>query len=85
MAKCVDPDETARHEPSHQDLHCLHGYLFWSARLKGISVGVPLYLLVLFFFCSVFDSVVLCCHFMYLSDASGRLCFVVFQGYSISR
>ena len=23
-AKCVVPDETARNEPSHQDLYCLH-------------------------------------------------------------
>ena len=23
MANCVDPDETARYEPSHLDLHCL--------------------------------------------------------------
>ena len=31
MANSVDLDETARDEPSHQDLHCLHRYLFWSA------------------------------------------------------
>ena len=35
MAHSVDPDETA-HEPSHQDLRCLHKYLDWSARLKGL-------------------------------------------------
>ena len=34
MANGVDPDEKA-HELSHLDLHCLHGYLFWSTRLKG--------------------------------------------------
>ena len=34
MANSVDPDETARYKPSHLDLHCLHRYLFWSARLK---------------------------------------------------
>ena len=35
MANSVDPNETARYEPSHQDLHCLQRYLFGSARLKG--------------------------------------------------
>ena len=34
-ANRVDPDEMARYEPSHLDLHCLHRYLFWSAGLKG--------------------------------------------------
>ena len=34
MANSVGPDETARYEPSHLDLHCLHMYLFWSAGLK---------------------------------------------------
>ena len=29
LANSVDPDETARYGPSHQDLHCLHRYLFW--------------------------------------------------------
>ena len=27
MASSVDPDKTAKYEPSHQDLHCLHRYL----------------------------------------------------------
>ena len=36
MASSVDPDETARYEPSHHRLHCLHRYLFWSAGLKGL-------------------------------------------------
>ena len=36
MANSVDPDETARNEPSHLDLLCLHRYLFLSAELKGI-------------------------------------------------
>ena len=27
-ANSVDPDETARYEPSHLDLHCFHRYLF---------------------------------------------------------
>ena len=35
MANSVDPDETARDEPSHLDIHCLHRYLLWSAGLKG--------------------------------------------------
>ena len=37
MANSVDPDETARHEPSHLDLHCLHRYLSWSAGLNGLK------------------------------------------------
>ena len=37
MANSVDPDETARYEPSHQDLHCLHKYLFRSAGLEGLN------------------------------------------------
>ena len=37
MANSVDPDETAR-EPSHQDLHCLHRYLFWYAGLTGLTM-----------------------------------------------
>ena len=28
VAHSVDPDETARHEPSHLDLHCLQRYLY---------------------------------------------------------
>ena len=38
MTNCVDPDETARYERSHQDLHCLHRCLFWSAGLKGLTL-----------------------------------------------
>ena len=40
MANSVDPDETVPYEPSHQDLHCLHRYRFWSAaaeRSQSIS------------------------------------------------
>ena len=37
MANSVDTDEMAHYEPFHQDLHCLHRYLFWSARLKGLN------------------------------------------------
>ena len=36
MTNSVDPDETARDEPSHLDLHRLHNYLFWSTKLKGL-------------------------------------------------
>ena len=36
MANSVGPDETARYEPSHQSLHCLHKYLFKSVGLKGL-------------------------------------------------
>ena len=32
MANSLKPNE-----PSHQDLHSLHKYLFWSAGLKGLS------------------------------------------------
>ena len=40
MTKSVDPDETARYEPSHLDLHYLHRYLFVSraVRVKGIFI-----------------------------------------------
>ena len=51
MANSEDPDGTARYEPSHLDLHCLHRYLFWSAGLKVLnskkiyfSVDIFLYL-----------------------------------------
>ena len=37
MANSVDPDEMAHYKQSHQDLHCLHRYLFWSTRLKGLK------------------------------------------------
>ena len=37
IANSVDPDETARYEPSHLDLHCLQRYLYWSAGLKGLN------------------------------------------------
>ena len=37
MANSVDLNETAHEEPSHLDLHCLHRYLCWSARLKGLN------------------------------------------------
>ena len=31
----VDPDEMAHYKLSHLDLHCLHRYEFWFARLIG--------------------------------------------------
>ena len=37
MVNSVNPDVTARYEPPYLDLHCLHMYLFWSARLKGFN------------------------------------------------
>ena len=37
-ANSADPDETAHHEPSHLDLHCLNKSLFWSTVLKGFSL-----------------------------------------------
>ena len=40
MVKSVDPDEMAHDKLSHLDLHCLHRYLFWSARLKGLNVSI---------------------------------------------
>ena len=39
MANSVDPDETARDEPSHQDLHYLQKYLFLSAVMKGLTLS----------------------------------------------
>ena len=40
MANSVDSDEMAHYEPSHQDLHYLQRYMFWSTgldELKGQS------------------------------------------------
>ena len=34
MVNGIDPN----YEPSHQDLHCLHGYLVFSSGLKGLIV-----------------------------------------------
>ena len=36
MANRVDPDERARYEPSHLDLHCLQRYMYWSVEIKGL-------------------------------------------------
>ena len=38
MAKSADPDEMARHEASHLDLHCLQRYMYWSAGIEGLIV-----------------------------------------------
>ena len=40
LANNVDPYEMACLEKSHLDLHCLHRYLFWSTKLKGIILFV---------------------------------------------
>ena len=37
MENSVAPDEVACQELSELALHCLHRYLFWSARLKEQS------------------------------------------------
>ena len=51
MTNRVDPNETARYEPSHQDLHCLQRYVFWSARsLKNIKITPDIDLGFMFFF-----------------------------------
>ena len=43
MANSVDLDETARHESSHLDLHCLQKYLYWTAGMKGLtSIHYPI-------------------------------------------
>ena len=36
MTTSVDPDDTARYEPSHLDLHCLQRCVYWSAGMKGL-------------------------------------------------
>ena len=38
IANIVDPDKTARNEPSYQDKHCLQRYMFWSAELKELLI-----------------------------------------------
>ena len=39
MANNVDPDETARYELSHLDLHCLQRYLYWSVLCRNERVN----------------------------------------------
>ena len=39
LANSLDPDETAHNEPSHQDLHCLHRYLAWSAGPQRLRIS----------------------------------------------
>ena len=36
MANSVAPDETARDEASHLDLHCLERYPYWSVGMEGL-------------------------------------------------
>ena len=44
MANSFDPDEMARYEPSHLDLHCLQRYICWfTTRLKGSRVLIRQY------------------------------------------
>ena len=43
MANSADTDETARYEPSHQDLHCLHRYMFWSASAERFKCQIDLF------------------------------------------
>ena len=38
MANSVYPDETARDEPSHQDLHCLHRHIFCVCRDEKVNM-----------------------------------------------
>ena len=38
MANSVDPDETVRYEPSHQDLHCLQRYLYWFVGMRVLTL-----------------------------------------------
>ena len=38
MANRADPDETARNEPSHLDLHRLQRYIYWSAGMKMLDI-----------------------------------------------
>ena len=38
IAYNADPDETAHHEQSYLDLHCLQKYLSWSTGLKELNV-----------------------------------------------
>ena len=44
-----NPDKTACYKPSHLDLHCLHRYLFWSARLKGLPENIYTFFFVFLF------------------------------------
>ena len=39
MANSADPDGTARHEPSHLDLHYLQRFLFWSGGAEKVIKG----------------------------------------------
>ena len=45
MTNSVDPDETARYEPSHLDIQCLHRYmyLFLSAGVRELMNETDVY------------------------------------------
>ena len=45
-ANSVDPDESARDEPSHLDLYCLHRYLFFlpCCRAERVNGAFAVYL-----------------------------------------
>ena len=40
MASRVDPDVTARYDPSDQDLHYLQRYLYWSVGMTGLNSSI---------------------------------------------
>ena len=52
MTDSVDPDETARNEPSDLDLHYLYRYLFWSVGMNGLRLELsgPVSFFFFFFF-----------------------------------
>ena len=49
MANSVDPDGTARCDPSHLDLNYLRRHLYWSAKLKGLTFATLRCALMIFF------------------------------------
>ena len=52
MANGVDPDVTAHHEPSFQDLHSVQKW-FWSTDLKGIMLMTAIQFTFLVSNCSI--------------------------------
>ena len=66
MANSIDPDETAHYEPSHLDLHCLHIYRFWSAKLKGLKTPTLFSLLALYQKYHFFFFVFVCLFFLFV-------------------
>ena len=67
MANNVDPDEKARYEPSHLDLHNLHRNLYWSVALKELSPIIDISAHNRYF----------CCAFRYGSSFAVLFCFIV--------